>query len=62
MKTEFKNHIKFGSCWYDNFFKVSRRQDIKSADARLTRVSLDDSASKDRETYREPVKGTESSY
>lgn len=26
MKTQFKNHIKFGSCWYDNFFKVTTRQ------------------------------------
>ena len=26
MKTEFKNHIKFGSCWYDNFFKIQTRQ------------------------------------
>jgi hypothetical protein len=26
MKTQFKHHIKFGSCWYDNFFKVSTRQ------------------------------------
>lgn len=26
MKTQFKHHIKFGSCWYDNFFKVTTRQ------------------------------------
>ena len=26
MKTQFKYHIKFGSCWYDNFFKVTTRQ------------------------------------
>lgn len=26
MKIEFKNHIKFGSCWYDNFFKINTRQ------------------------------------
>lgn len=26
MKKEFKHHIKFGSCWYDNFFKVTTRQ------------------------------------
>lgn len=26
MKTQFKNHIKFGSCWYDSFFKVSAKQ------------------------------------
>ena len=25
MKTQFKHHIKFGSCWYDNFFKVNKR-------------------------------------
>ena len=29
MKTQFKNHIKFGSCWYDNFFKINNRQIIK---------------------------------
>ena len=26
MKTQFKHHIKFGSCWYDNFFQTSTRQ------------------------------------
>lgn len=26
MKTQFKHHIKFGSCWYDNFFKTNTRQ------------------------------------
>ncbi len=25
MKTQFKHHIKFGSCWYDQFFKIDRR-------------------------------------
>lgn len=26
MKTQFKHHIKFGSCWYDQFFKIQTRQ------------------------------------
>ena len=26
MKTQFKNHIKFGSCWYDTFFKTTTKQ------------------------------------
>lgn len=26
MKTQFKNHIKFDTCWYDKFFKVNNRQ------------------------------------
>lgn len=26
MKTQFKHHIKFGSCWYDSFFKVNKQQ------------------------------------
>lgn len=25
MKTEFKNHIKYGKCWYDRFFKTNQR-------------------------------------
>lgn len=29
MKTQFKHHIKFGSCWYDNFFKTNTRQLIQ---------------------------------
>jgi len=29
MKTQFKHHIKFGSCWYDNFFKTNTRQQIE---------------------------------
>jgi hypothetical protein len=25
MKKEFKNHIKYGSCWYDKFFKILQK-------------------------------------
>jgi|GEM_PF-5631661 hypothetical protein len=24
MKTKFKTHIKYDSCWYDNFFKTNK--------------------------------------
>lgn len=30
MKTQFRHHIKFGSCWYDSFFKVNTRQPARS--------------------------------
>ena len=26
MKTQFKHHIKFGSCWYNDFFKIHSKQ------------------------------------
>lgn len=28
MKTQFKHHIKFGSCWYDNFFNVNTKSRV----------------------------------
>ena len=41
MKTQFKHHIKFGSCWYDNFFKVTTKPihknnpDLNKSDKKL---------------------------
>jgi hypothetical protein len=34
MKTEFKNHIKYGSCWYDQFFKINQRSTIVNKSVR----------------------------
>jgi hypothetical protein len=40
MKTPFKNHIKLGSCWYDNFFKTNTRQRTFSMESIPTGVEV----------------------
>jgi hypothetical protein len=62
MKTQFKNHIKFGSCWYDNFFKVQRSQNVRTIETRsATTVSSGDYPTKKGESYREQIEKENSS-
>ncbi|CAN5345458.1 hypothetical protein BH10BAC1_BH10BAC1_18690 [soil metagenome] len=51
MKTQYKNHIKFGSCWYDNFFKINTRQIQNKNQLPLTK-SLEEQKTKTNELKR----------